>query len=306
MNTADANVLQLLSFNPTTLMIDTASVQQLFESRKYPHKKSMSELSKYIKSESVTLNRSEIKFADYNPRTISDEALKTLRKGIRKYGLVGGIVVNKQTGNTLVQGHQRLTVMDDLQKYDPADPSTDYTIRCDLINIDQTAEKELVILLNNPNAQGEWDYDKLRSLIPDIDYKSAGLNEADLSMIGVDFMMPAVGTTEVESNITQLLMPDMVQPAAPTPRVETTQPQKAEMTQEEKIQHMKDVKEQVKQIAAQRAADQSAYVMLSFDNWTNLQDFLLMLDLPAETQIIKGEELATMFSLYDEDEETKE
>lgn len=48
------------------------------------------ELSKYIKSESVELNRSAIHFADYNPRKLSDESRKTLKRGIKKFGLVGG------------------------------------------------------------------------------------------------------------------------------------------------------------------------------------------------------------------------
>ena len=49
------------------------------------------ELSKYIKSESVELNSSAIHFADYNPRKLSDESRKTLKRGIKKFGLVGGI-----------------------------------------------------------------------------------------------------------------------------------------------------------------------------------------------------------------------
>lgn len=80
------------------------------------------ELSKYIKSESVELNRSAIHFADYNPRKLSEEARKTLKRGIKKFGLVGGIVVNKRTGH---DSHQRLTVMDELQKF----PENDYRIR---------------------------------------------------------------------------------------------------------------------------------------------------------------------------------
>ena len=72
------------------------------------------ELSKYIKSEAMELNRSAIHFADYNPRKLSDESRKTLKRGIKKFGLVGGIVVNKRTGLTVVSGHQRLSVMDEL------------------------------------------------------------------------------------------------------------------------------------------------------------------------------------------------
>ena len=83
------------------------------------------ELSKYIKSESVELNRSAIHLASYNPRKLSEESRKTLKRGIKKFGLVGGIVVNKRTGFTVVSGHQRLSVMDELQKF----PDNDYKIR---------------------------------------------------------------------------------------------------------------------------------------------------------------------------------
>lgn len=96
------------------------------------------ELSKYIKSESVELNRSAIRFADYNPRKLSEESRKTLKRGIKKFGLVGGIVVNKRTGLTVVSGHQRLSVMDELQKF----PDNDYKIRVDVIDVDEQQVKE--------------------------------------------------------------------------------------------------------------------------------------------------------------------
>ena len=160
------------------------------------------ELSKYIKSESVELNRSAIHFADYNPRKLSDESRKTLKRGIKKFGLVGGIVVNKRTGLTVVSGHQRLSVMDELQKF----PDNDYRIRVDVIDVDEQQEKELNILMNNPNAQGSWDFDALARIVPDIDWKDAGLTDADLNMIGVDFLLQ----TEEESSIADALSDMMV------------------------------------------------------------------------------------------------
>lgn len=263
------------------------------------------QLSKYFCSEQAQLNRSEIRFADYNPRIIDDEHLKTLKRGIRKYGLVGGIVVNKQTGNTLVSGHQRLTVMDELQKYNPDTHENDYSIRCDLIDVDEKTEKELVIFLNNPNAQGKWDYDRLRELMPMVDYKDVGFTEADLSMIGVDFMMPSVGDVETANAIAQMVMPDIVQPIAPATAVPSMSIPAGESPAEyeAKKQHMKEVKAQVQADAAKKAQDQDAYLMLSFDNAENLSNFLAWLDLPADTQIIKGEELATMFQDTDDGED---
>ena len=206
------------------------------------------ELSKYIKSESVELNRSAIHFADYNPRKLSEEARKTLKRGIKKFGLVGGIVVNKRTGLTVVSGHQRLTVMDELQKF----PENDYRIRVDVIDVDEKQEKELNILMNNPNAQGAWDYDALARLVPDIDYQDAGLTAADLNMIGCDFLLQ----TEEESSIAEA---------------------------------MKEVKQQVKDAAQKQAQDMDAYLMLSFDTFEAKAAFCERFGYDPYSKFIKGE-----------------
>ena len=57
--------------------------------------------NKYFTSESVELLRSQIKLHEQNPRTIPEENRKALKRGIKKFGMVGGIVVNKRTGYTL-------------------------------------------------------------------------------------------------------------------------------------------------------------------------------------------------------------
>jgi hypothetical protein len=135
--------------------------------------------------------------AEYNPRKITDEAKRSLKRGIKKFGLLGGVVVNRQTGMTVVSGHQRIAVMDDLNKY----PDNDYVLRIDIIDVGEKEEKELNVLLNNPNAQGTWDYDALREIIPDIDYKDAGLTEEDLNIIGVDFLLQTDDEKELASEL---------------------------------------------------------------------------------------------------------
>lgn len=247
------------------------------------------ELSKYIKSESVELNRSAIHLADYNPRKLSDESRKTLKRGIKKFGLVGGIVVNKRTGLTVVSGHQRLSVMDELQKF----PDNDYRIRVDVINVDEKQEKELNILMNNPNAQGTWDFDALARIVPDIDYKDAGLTDADLNMIGVDFLLQ----TEEESSIADELENMM------SPVVEQREAEKAERkaerdavkaAQEEadraaKVAHMKDVKQQVRENAQKQAENMDAYLMLSFDTFVAKAAFCERFGYDPYAKFIKGE-----------------
>ena len=230
-------------------------------------------LSKYIKSESVELNRSAIHFADYNPRKLSE----TLKRGIKKFGLVGGIVVNKRTGLTVVSGHQRLSVMDELQKF----PDNDYRIRVDVIDVDEKQEKELNILMNNPNAQGSWDYDALARLVPDIDYKDAGLTDADLNMIGCDFLLQ----TEEENSLAGALE-EMMQPVTEQKEAEKAARQ---LERAEKVAHMKDVKQQVKEQAQETAANMDAYLMLSFDTWEAKAAFCERFGYDPNMKFIKGE-----------------
>lgn len=235
------------------------------------------ELSKYIKSESIELNRSAIHFADYNPRKLSEESRKTLKRGIKKFGLVGGIVVNKRTGLTVVSGHQRLSVMDELQKF----PENDYRIRVDVIDVDEKQEKELNILMNNPNAQGSWDYDALARIMPDIDYKDAGLTDADLNMIGCDFLLQ----TEEENSLADELE-DMMHPLVQREEAEKAARQ---LERAEKVAHMKDVKQQVREQAQKQAQDMDAYVMLSFDTFEAKAAFCERFGYDPYMKFIKGE-----------------
>lgn len=237
--------------------------------------------NKYFTSESVELLRSQINLHEKNPRSISTENRKALKRGIKKFGMVGGMVVNKRTGYTLVSGHQRLSVMDELQKYNPKTKENDYIIRVDLIDVEEKEEKELLILLNNPSAQGEWNYDILRELIPDIDYKDAGLTEQDLDIIGVDFHFQ----TE-EENIIDDELDTLMEPVREERQAEVAQKQ-AERA--EKVAHLKQVKEEVKQAATKAAANMDAYLMLSFDTWDAKAEFCEKFGFNPDEKFLKGE-----------------
>lgn len=237
--------------------------------------------NKYFTSKSVELKRSQIRLHGQNPRVISDENRKALKRGIKKFGMVGGIVVNKRTGYTLVSGHQRLSVMDELQKYNADTKNNDYPIRVDLIDVEEKEEKELLILLNNPSAQGEWNYDTLRELIPDIDYKDAGLTEQDLDIIGVDYNFQ----TEEENTIANEL-DDLMDPVREEHQAEVSEKQ-AERA--EKVAHMKQVKQEVKEAATKAAANMDAYLMLSFDTWEAKAEFCEKFGFNPEEKFLKGE-----------------
>lgn len=244
------------------------------------------EPSKYFNSEIVELNRSQIKFADYNPRTITDEGKKALKRSVKRYGVIGNnILVNKRTGYTIVSGHQKVAILDSQNKYNPATKENDYILRIELIDVDEKEEKTINILLNNQNVGGEWDYNRLREIVPDIDYKDAGLTEADLNIIGVDFMFQ----TEEESDITAQLE-DMMTPVTELKEAEKAERQaQLQMERQAKIDHMKEVKQQVKEDAQQKAENMDAYVMLSFDTFAAKAAFCERFGYGRYDKFIKGE-----------------
>lgn len=122
-----------------------------------------------------SIKRVDIHGASYNPRQISDRARAKLAKGISKHGLLQPLIWNKRSGN-LVAGHQRLKVLDDYYG------SQDYELQMAIVDMDELAEKEANILLNNYEAQGEFDLDKLNELLatPDMDIAATGFDPADV------------------------------------------------------------------------------------------------------------------------------
>jgi ParB-like chromosome segregation protein Spo0J len=126
-----------------------------------------------------TIARSAIKNADYNPRQISAQAKKKLRTGLEKLGLIQPLVWNQRTGN-LVGGHQRLDILDKL-----AGGKTDYTLQCAVVDLTTAAEHEANILLNNPEAMGEWDLAKLDTAlrVPGLRLEATGFDMADVFQV---------------------------------------------------------------------------------------------------------------------------
>jgi hypothetical protein len=234
----------------------------------------MKELNKYIKSEPQEVLRSSLRLADYNPRKITSDARKSLKRGIKKFGLLGGMVVNRQTGMTVVSGHQRIAVMDELNKY----PDNDYALRVDVIDVGEKEEKELNILLNNPNAQGTWDYDELREIIPDIDYRDAGLTDEDLNLIGVDFLLQ----TEEQSNLAGELENMMSGVNALN-----------EIGKDTRKELVKSEKERIRKAAEERAENMDAFVTLSFNTYAAKSSFMKRFGYNPQEKFLKGEVFAS-------------
>lgn len=276
------------------------------------------ELSKFFaNSEIQELKRSQIHFHPRNPRTIDDEGRKALRRSMKNFGILGGIIVNKRNDYVLVGGNQKVALLDEQQKYDPENPETDYMLRCEVIDVDDKEELEVLTALNNPQIGGKFDYQKLAEIIPFMDYKKAGLTEVDLSMIGTDYLFQ----TEEENKLSSELDDMMAQvneehqrdlerqreqrEAIKAAQVQANAMQDAQIEKneqksyEEKKQHMKDVKEQVKTQAIENAMNQEAYIMLSFDDFKSKQEFMARAGYPDDIRFIKGEEFSQRIEFID-------
>lgn len=94
--------------------------------------------------------------ARYNPRRdMSDSERADLRNSIRSNGYIEPIVVNvKDDANIVVSGHQRLSVMEDMN-IEEVDVS--------VVELDPTEERELNIALNR--IKGDWDSKKLANML---------------------------------------------------------------------------------------------------------------------------------------------
>lgn len=98
--------------------------------------------------------------ASYNPRKLSEPARAALRRGVEAFGLVDPIIA-RRSDNLVIGGHQRLTVAKEMGL------ATVPVVYLD--DIDDQRAAALNVLLNNPSAQGEWDFGLLSGLLSDLD-----------------------------------------------------------------------------------------------------------------------------------------
>lgn len=213
-------------------------------------------LSKFQKFEALEIKREQIKNAPYNPREISDESAKELRKALKKFGLVETLVWNKRTGN-LVGGHQRLAQLDALEG------SNKYSLTISVIDVDLKSEKEINLLLNNPNLQGTYDQDALAKLVGEIDFKNAGFTEADLDVLGINVDLKEIEKAEIQDS----------------------------RTVAEKIQAIKDVKKASKEKSRTQTEE---YIVVTFSDPEARVKLLDLFDLSPDDRYIKGETLLSL------------
>lgn len=228
-------------------------------------------------SETAVIKRSKINLNPLNPKRHTEDAIKQQKKNLQKVGFLGGIVWNKRTGN-LIDGHRRVYAMDLLYKYDGS-KEKDYDIKVEVCELDEKNEKEQLTYMAVGNTKA--DYDLIAKYASDIDIYNVGLSDSDINDI---LSFNDTDIDAITESIDDLILP-------PTDE-EKAKP--VEKTAEEKKQHVKDIKEQVRESAERRQADEEAYIMLSFTNSENKQAFCDLFGIDSSEKFMKGEKLLEM------------
>lgn len=154
-------------------------------------------VSEYVKYVTTTIPRTDLKNAPYNPRTISDYARLKLKANLKRVGLIEPPVWNRRTGN-IVGGHQRVAVLDALHGHD------NYLLPVAEVDLDEKTEKEQNVFLNNGEAQGDFDLEKLAALYKEgINFDNAGFDQAEvIQMFG---SAPASYTDELVDEVSEAI-----------------------------------------------------------------------------------------------------
>ena len=212
-------------------------------------------------------NTADLLPADYNPRKDlkpGDAEYEKLKRSIEQFGYVEPVIWNKTTGR-VVGGHQRLSVMDELEK------SKDYYVDVDVIDVDLKKEKELNVILNNPNMQGQYDNGMLAELL-----------------IGEDIAISDVGFTQADAEVM-------------FSETELSQLNGYEQPEEVKndIETIKKMKEMRKTAMKRYKQLESTeyYKILVFDSTENMKRFIEHFKLNADERYCSGEEIAAQLGL---------
>ena len=131
-----------------------------------------------------------LKPAEYNPRKKlkpGDKEYEKIKNSIEEFGFADPLVVNADM--TIIGGHQRLTVAQDLG----------YTeVPCAVVDVDKTREKALNIALNK--ITGAWDENLLADLLKDIQDSDFDLGFTGFDPPEIETLFNKVHTKDVEED----------------------------------------------------------------------------------------------------------
>lgn len=116
---------------------------------------------------------SDLIFAEYNPRQLSEKQGRDLMDSIKRFGFVDPIIVNSnpERNNIIIGGHQRARMAQilDIEK-----------IPVHYVDLSLDRERELNIRLNKNT--GDWDWDVLANEFDNEELTKWGFSEEELQV----------------------------------------------------------------------------------------------------------------------------
>lgn len=248
-------------------------------------------MAKKIKQSTTTeIMRSQIHLNPCNPKKHSDKKIQEQLKNLRRVGYLGGITWNETTGN-IVDGHRRVMALDLHHKYDGSTES-DYSIKVESVSLTEKQEKEQLTYMALGNTKA--DYALIAEYYADIDPVMAGLDSYDIENIAAYLPDPVQESVEV-ADFSDLLTPtDKVNPNHSTDEDEGTMPETSDPAEnatrsaDEAKAAIKEKKQKAMERAAERYADQEAYITISFANAEEKRMFCELAGIDEDSKFIKG------------------
>lgn len=219
-------------------------------------------------SQTVVIKRNQINLHPRNPKRHSDDAIKQQRKNFKDIGFLGGLIWNANTGN-LVSGHKRIAALD-LYYGNTTETPINYDVKVERVELTEKQELEQLVYMDARSANTQQDYDLLALLLPDLDYKLAGLTSDELNLISIESpMMDIAPMKEIKSDFQEL-----------------------GKSQEEKKAAIKEAKQKIKDSVAENQGE--TYVSLSFDSYENKCAFMERFGFANDLRFIKGESFSDL------------
>lgn len=119
----------------------------------------------------VMVAAGDLVLAEYNPRTITPDALEALKRSLTEYGFVQPLVARRKD-LLLIGGHQRLAAFRGMCA-DRGEDCAKALVPVVLLDIDDAKARALNLALNK--ISGDWDYTRLHDVLADLQTSDAGL-----------------------------------------------------------------------------------------------------------------------------------
>src|SRR5574344_766523 len=228
-------------------------------------------------SETLIIKRSQINLNPLNPKRHSEANISLQSKNIKKVGFLGGIVWNRLSSN-IIDGHRRVYALDLINKYN-GDSSTDYDIKVEVCELDEKTEKEQMTYMAIGNTKA--DMDLIGKYAAEIDLTDVGLTGVE-----IDSLLSFTKETTESTDNSEI---ENVFDFAPTPIV----PSKlcADMTPEQRKEHVKNIKEMQNQAAERVSEGGCAILTVKFKDFEEKNIFCELMEISPDAMFVDGKEL---------------